>query len=226
MRDDDKILCRLLGPEHYKLTRACSFCMKQSDCKNYKDYVKENGIMKKNVLPEMTKEEEKGMLEPKVNTIEEDFLPPEKAAEEIMEVIIEEKTPEIKITKGKSFLTYKFTKEELAEMSKELASKIVELREKENHKKSVVKQLDADVSRVEAEVYCLSTQVNNGWEMRDIPVEYRFDYEKYVKNMFRMDNEEFVKSIPLSMEERQLALPIEPKKEDEKVEEVKKEEDK
>ena len=90
---------------------------------------------------------------------------------------MERKTPRIKIDKSAVNVwgEYKFTEEEIKAMSKELASKNIELGRIDNRKKAVMADFKAKSELVEKEIESLSTSINSGVEYRDFRCFTEFD---------------------------------------------------
>lgn len=89
------------------------------------------------------------------------------------------------------YLKYVYTKDEQIELSKEMAYANRQLNELKDQKKSVMAQLNSQISAQEEMVNMLTTKVGNGYTYRDIECEIMFHQpEKGMKTILRTDIDE------------------------------------
>lgn len=108
--------------------------------------------------------------------------------------------------KSKEYLKYDFSKEEVADFAEELSRKIGDLELKEKGKKDVVKNIDAEIAKLEVEISSLATRVKDKYEYRMVDCEILYDYKKKKKEYKRLDTNEKFKSVPLSESELQISI--------------------
>jgi len=109
----------------------------------------------------------------------------------------------------KRYLKYTFTREEKEKLSDELARDVNELKQKQLHKKEMVKSLDSGIAALETEISRLATHVKDGYEFRDIECEMVFDFGSRMKIVTRLDENIEVERNPMTAEELQKKLPLE-----------------
>lgn len=100
-------------------------------------------------------------------------------------------------------LPVKLTQEELLESAKGLAKTTNELRDTEARKIEVTSQFAADLKKLKATADSLSIKISNGYEYREVECSWQFDYNKGTKTLYRHDTEEIVRTISLTIEDRQ-----------------------
>jgi hypothetical protein len=109
----------------------------------------------------------------------------------------------------KRYLKYTFTREEKEGLSDELARNVNDLKQKQLHKKEMVKSLDSGIAALETSISGLATRVKDGYEFRDIECEMVFDYESRMKIVTRLDDKTEVEKEPMTADELQRKLPLE-----------------
>lgn len=113
-------------------------------------------------------------------------------------------------------LRCKFTREQIAEFSQELARQIQTLQRLEDQKREVVASFKAQIETANAQAKELSQRITNGYEYRSVDcfVEMN-DPEAGTKSIYRRDTGELVRSAKMAGEDLQYALPMdEPASED------------
>lgn len=123
-----------------------------------------------------------------------------------------EPVPDLEKVRCTDYLKCLFTREEKEELAAELAQKHVEIDQRRSNKKQVVKRIDADIAELESRVKNVSTMLNDGWEMRQVPCECAYDYTLATKIITRLDTGEVVRKVAMTAAELQRTLPLEPKK--------------
>lgn len=108
-----------------------------------------------------------------------------------------------KIEKTTEILPVKLTQEEIIENAKKLAKATNDLRDAETRKAEVVSQLTADCKRLKSAADSLSLLISNGYEYRNIECELIYDFNKGTKTLTRIDTGEIVRTVEISIEERQ-----------------------
>ena len=103
---------------------------------------------------------------------------------------------------------YNFNKEELVEIAANLATKCQDKQSIEDEKKSVVSNYKAQLDGVDAEINKLSTNYRLGFEFRFMECILSFDDKKKIRTYRRCDNNEIVKTEPMTTEDFQEMLPL------------------
>lgn len=115
-------------------------------------------------------------------------------------------SPETK--KQKYNLRCTFTEPELLKLGKSLGDRTLELAALENDKKRVVKDFDAKISSVEADISVLTNQVTSGYEFRMVTcTEILGKPEAGRKSVIRDDTNEMIGIYDMTQEELQRTLP-------------------
>jgi hypothetical protein len=116
----------------------------------------------------------------------------------------------IKNKKLTEYLKYEFTDAEIADMARELARHNRRIASLEEDKKSVVAQFKADMDKVSADISRLSQFIVTGSEFRNVECTMVLDTpETGKKTVTRLDNNEVVRIVPMTDEDRQMALNLE-----------------
>lgn len=105
-----------------------------------------------------------------------------------------EPKPAGKVKKIAEYLKYTFTEKELLEIGRNLGRSSHEIGRLEGELDAFKKQMNAQIARLEADQSVLAQQVTNGYEMRQIACEVRFNVpESKLKTIVRLDTMETVK---------------------------------
>jgi SMC interacting uncharacterized protein involved in chromosome segregation len=110
------------------------------------------------------------------------------------------------IEKTEQYLKYTFSAEEVSDMSQKMAQAVDQMDSAQNQKKSVVKQLDAQIAEHEAVVKKNAVNIRQGWEMRNIKCTIRRDFEKGTYKVNRDDTGELIIDRLLTEGELQLQM--------------------
>lgn len=96
------------------------------------------------------------------------------------------KIPRDHVARGKEMrsIRYAFTREELADKSKQLANACHERSNIVSEKKSVMSDFKAKIDAKDAVVSLLSGHISNGYEMKNVECEVVKDFEKGTKTYF------------------------------------------
>lgn len=112
----------------------------------------------------------------------------------------------------KEYLKYQFTEQELKDISKKLAYENKNFDELEDAKKSVVSDFSSKLNSARATISKLSSNINNGYEYRDIECEIRLNEpESGQKTIVRRDTGEIVRIEEMTDREMQEELKLEDK---------------
>jgi hypothetical protein len=103
----------------------------------------------------------------------------------------------------KESLQCKLTEVEVLVYSKTIAKQCAEKGRVEDQKKEVVSEFTTKINRITAEINELSRKINNGYEYRDVECWKEYLWDDGVKNIFRKDTGELVRSEPIETWERQ-----------------------
>lgn len=101
-----------------------------------------------------------------------------------------------------------FTEQELVALREDLANKTIELRQKEDHKKSVVSQLKAETDLLTAQTKLAADKIQAKCELRSVKCHVLFDWDAGTKQVVRIDTGEVVEKSNITDEERQQNLPL------------------
>lgn len=108
------------------------------------------------------------------------------------------------------FLKVIFTREERAEFALELARANQKADELDLKKKEVASKIKAEIEENLKDINVLAKKVNDGYEFRDVEVDYIMDSPKAgLKTVFRRDTGERVRECKMSDEDRQMVLDME-----------------
>lgn len=125
-------------------------------------------------------------------------------------VTLETDKPSGKVKQITEYLKYTFTKDELLVHARELGRTTHEIQRHENQLDAIKKELNAKISSLEAQRNVLSNHVTNGYEMRQVDCEVRFNVpESKKKTVVRLDTEETVQVLPMDGYECQEELDFE-----------------
>lgn len=113
----------------------------------------------------------------------------------------------LEVRRTKRNLKYKFTDSEILQMGKDLAEKTESYGQFEADKKQVVKEFDAKLAEVEAQIKSVSGKVQSGWETRSIECSETFgEPDDTKKTVRRLDSNEIVEVRELDDSEKQRVL--------------------
>jgi hypothetical protein len=123
---------------------------------------------------------------------------------------MKKKTAQLEVRKTKRTLQCKFTPPEILQLGKDLAEKTNLARQIEAEKKQVVKQFDARLAEVEAQINQASNNIQAGYEYRTVDcTETIGEPDESKKTVRRLDLGEIIEIRELSSEEKQRALEFE-----------------
>lgn len=106
-------------------------------------------------------------------------------------------------------LPYQFTSVELLQLGKQLAEIRFTIEQTENDKKAAMEEFADQLKQQAAELYRLARLVKNGFELRPTMCEIHYcDPHVGEKSIYRKDDGELVKTIPMTEEERQEEIPL------------------
>lgn len=104
------------------------------------------------------------------------------------------------------------TSEERSMRAHEAARYLEEYRQREEHKKEVVKELSEELKDLREKAEAAARAANSGVEDREVPVSPRADNQRFVVEYFRDDTGDLVRSRPMTDDEartaRQQVLPL------------------
>lgn len=112
----------------------------------------------------------------------------------------------LNVSKTTEILRYDFTKEELSELSLEMAQAVADMNNAENEKKAVMSDFKSQIDAHSAKAHNLAGKIQNGWEMRGIECRVEKDYRKRIAKIYRIDNGDFVKERRIPDDECQMNL--------------------
>lgn len=132
----------------------------------------------------------------------------EKIEEEVLEVEIEEPKPKFpkKVEPCVEKLKCLLTREEREEYSQTMAQSIEDMGRVELEKKQTVKAYDSDIAAIDRKIHDLAQKVKDGYEMRDVNCEIRYDYENKIKIYIRIDTGDEYRRAVMSLYEHQMPL--------------------
>lgn len=109
-------------------------------------------------------------------------------------------------------MTVSLTAEERDMRAREAARFLAEYRQREDHKKEVVKELTDELKDIREKAEAAAHAANTGVEEREVPVSPKPNNERLIMEFFRDDTGEFVRSRPMTDDEartaRQTVLPL------------------
>lgn len=111
---------------------------------------------------------------------------------------------------GKAYLACKLTEPEIKAAGKSLAEALSRRAECEGRLESVKQQIKAEITQAEGDAAKFQQLVATEVEHRMIDVDWVFDFKAGIKETVRTDTGEVVRRDPITDEERQRELPIEP----------------
>ena len=106
----------------------------------------------------------------------------------------------------KEYCKYKFTPEEVAEMSAEMAQNVSTLKDAESDKKAIMSDLKGKIDGLTAQTQISANKINNGYEMRNVECLVEFDYANGVVRHTRTDTWETVKTRQMTADDRQMEM--------------------
>lgn len=99
---------------------------------------------------------------------------------------------------------YKFTREELEQLSQEHARAQIEYAELKNHRSNVVADLGNQLKLLQTRISELATRIHSGEELRPVECIVMLDTPKPgLKQILRLDNNEPLRTEPMSEAEQQ-----------------------
>jgi hypothetical protein len=104
------------------------------------------------------------------------------------------------------YCKYSFTKEEIDEMSAEMARLVSDLETAEDEKKAVMSDFKGKIDSLTATIRQAAGEINNGYEMRNIKCEVIRDHEKGKIMHMRTDNGEIVRTKKMTDDDRQMEI--------------------
>jgi hypothetical protein len=104
-----------------------------------------------------------------------------------------------------------FTKEEMETMQKELATKTIELRHKENEKKAVNSQFTSSIDAIKASTCSLADNISAGFEHRNMECEIKFHWKKGTKDIIHPETKKVIDTQDITDEDRQMKLEVDGK---------------
>jgi len=106
--------------------------------------------------------------------------------------------------KRKEYLQYKFSDEEISEMSKDLAYKSKELEQLESAKKSLTAEFNSKIQSAKTEISRLANNINNGFDFREIECEVIYDEPtEGLKTIKRLDTNQVISIEKMTPDEMQ-----------------------
>lgn len=120
------------------------------------------------------------------------------------------KSEKLEIKKVKRTLQCKFTRDEILLLGRELAEKTSLSKQIEADKKQVVKQFDARLAEVDAQISQISNNIQTGYEYRSVDcTETLGEPEESKKTVRRVDLGEVVEVREMTSEEKQRSIDFE-----------------
>lgn len=98
------------------------------------------------------------------------------------------------------------TREELLIKGDELAKKLTAKRALEDKKKEKAALMRADMKELDKEIDELRTEVREKRELRPVQIEVEKDFERHLMHTVRIDTGERIRSRPMTLDERQIAI--------------------
>ncbi len=102
------------------------------------------------------------------------------------------------------WLEYHFTEDEKKQISKDLAQNFLSKESSESRLKEVKSQIKSEIETCERLISKLSSNINMGYEYRNIDCEQVKDYESRKIKIYRLDNNKFVRDRNMTSDELQL----------------------
>lgn len=101
-------------------------------------------------------------------------------------------------------LKFTFGPEDLMDLGQQLARETQGVYDFEKRKKEIDAELAAQIKAANGRVECLTTKLNNGYEMREVEVMVLFDEPRQgMKRIIRADNNEHLRDDAMSFDELQ-----------------------
>ena len=105
------------------------------------------------------------------------------------------------------YLKYQFTDDEKREISEQMAQQVSELATVEDELKAVKSDYKSRIDGLQANVNGAASKLNNGYEMRQIKVQWIPDWDDKIWSIMREDTGEIVKTIKMTQEDLQTSIP-------------------
>ena len=112
--------------------------------------------------------------------------------------------------KIKKSLPVKLTTEEFVSKGKEISREQNEMVRLMSNLKEVSSDFKAKIAQKEAAINCLSITISNGYEYRDVDCQYTYRPDAGLKDLYRNDTGEMVRTEAMTPEDFQEVLPLEP----------------
>lgn len=110
---------------------------------------------------------------------------------------------------SKDFLKCILTQDERNTLGDDLAQQYIDIQQLEEQKKSATSNFKAKIDAATADASQKARVLKDGYEMRDVEVETRYDASIGLAIIVRKDTGEIIKQRPLTQEERQQELELE-----------------
>ena len=104
---------------------------------------------------------------------------------------------------AQEFVKYVFSEEEKKEISSRMAQKVSELQTSEDDKKAIMSDFKSRIDSIQAEINRSATQINNGYEMRNVDCYIKADYDSKLWISIREDTGEIAKERKMTVEDMQ-----------------------
>jgi len=104
------------------------------------------------------------------------------------------------------FVKYVFSEDEKKEISSRMAQKVSELQSSEDEKKAIMSDFKSRIDSLQAEINRSATQINNGYEVRNVDCKVIADYNTKMWVSIREDTGEIAKERKMSANDLQMKL--------------------
>lgn len=104
------------------------------------------------------------------------------------------------------FVKYVFSEDEKKEIAARMANKVTELQSSEDEKKAIMSDFKSRIDSLQADINRAATQINNGYEMRNVDCYIKADYDSKVWVSIREDTGEIAKERKMSADDLQRQL--------------------
>lgn len=119
-----------------------------------------------------------------------------------------EEKAKVKVVKTKRPLACKLTKDELLAYSKDLSGALSDRKREEENLDSYKAQSKSKTQSLEGQINLLSEKIYSEKEYREIDCEWRYDFKKGVKTLFRLDTGEEIGNEIIAEHEKQEEMPL------------------
>lgn len=106
---------------------------------------------------------------------------------------------------------YTFSEDEKRDIATEMAQRIGELQRAEDDLKAVKSEFKSKIDLLQSQVNAAATQLNNGYEYRNMKCTVRYDVKNKVVRFYRCDTGELAKERGMYADEYQLKIMEDPK---------------